>query len=621
MEAKEIRKKFLDYFASKGHAVVPSSSLIPTDPSVLLTTAGMQQFKAYYTGEADSMKDFGAKSAVSVQKSFRTSDIDEVGDETHQTFFEMLGNFSFGGYGKREAITYAHEFITNVLGLPISYVTIFKGSDVVPKDEESKAIWNELGITDVREEGMEDVFWGPTGSSGPCGPTTEIYGKNAEGRDVEIWNIVFNQFFYPGSREELLQHAPEKKLEPLKVFGVDTGAGLERIAMVSQRTKSNYETDLFAPLIELLPAELETRKKRIIADHLRGTAFLLADGVRPSNKGAGYILRRLMRRVMAYEYIYKIPSHVLDAVLHDVVHEYGDFYPELKTEAEEIRKAIGEEREKFGRTLIKGLNELHKELADIFNVSVEERDRGNASREEMTKKGIIVDTQIRSLKGFAARAFYYYQTFGITFDIIKDEAAKWHAWIPDEKDFEKEFEKHQEISRAGQEKKFGGHGLILDTGELKAANEEELAIVTRLHTATHLLNAALHKVLGDTVVQNGSDITVERTRFDFNFPRKLTVEEIAKIEETVNYAIQKDFPVTIQNLPLEDAKKTGALYMERSRYPDPVKVYTVGNAEETFSKELCGGPHVTHTGEIGHFKIAKEEASSAGVRRIRGVVE
>ena len=463
MSASELRQKFLEFFKSKGHAIAASSSLIPDDPSVLLTTAGMQQFKKYYTGEADPMRDFGAKSAASVQKCFRTSDIDEVGDGTHLTFFEMLGNFSFGGYFKKEAIEYAHEFICKVLKLNISYVTIFKGSDAVLKDAESREIWKSLGIADVREEGMEDVFWGPTGNEGPCGPTTEIYAKNANGEDVEIWNIVFNEFFYPGSREELLGGVSRKKLDRAANPGVDTGMGFERLVMIAQKTKNIYETDLFRPLLEVLPDNVPERERRIIADHLRGSVFLLADGVRPSNKEAGYILRRLMRRAMVYEYTNKIPEHVFPSLIHDIVHEYGSFYSELLKANDVIREEFFLERSKFSGSLSRGLKELAK-LA-------------------------VID---------AARAFQLYETFGLPFEIIKEFGGPTAKSLK-RTEFDEEFKNHQEASRAGQEKKFGGHGLILDTGELRAVDEAELKIVTRLHTATHLLNAALHKALGDAV--------------------------------------------------------------------------------------------------------------------------
>jgi len=619
MDSATIRKKFLKFFEERGHAVVSSSSLVPDDPSVLLTTAGMQQFKPYYTGEGDAMRDFGSLNTVSIQKSFRTSDIDEVGDETHLTFFEMLGNFSFGykpgeprspkeGYFKEEAIKLAHEFITKEMGFPISYVTIFEGSDSVPKDEESRRIWQSLGVKDIREEGIEDNFWGPTGNAGPCGPTTEIYCENSAGGKAEIWNIVFNEFFFPGSRAELLSGASGEKLEKLKTPGVDTGMGLERLAMIAQNKKNIFETDLFAPLMELLPPEVEIRHRRIIVDHLRGLTFLLADGVRPSNKEAGYILRRLMRRAFVYEKTYNISVHVFNAIIHDIVHEYGEFYAELIEGNDAIREEFKKEREIFAKASNMGLKELKKRYPG--------------------PGGELI--RVKPIDAFIANqhvgkeAADLHQTFGLPVEIIR-EYLEGNFYKFDETEFNEEVERayraHQEVSRAGVEKKFGGHGLVLDTGELKAGSEEELKIVTRLHTATHLLNAALHKVLGDSVEQRGSDITAERTRFDFLFPRKLTDEEIQKIEESVNYAIEKDFPMMIEEVPLEEAKKSGALFFYKGHYPERVKVYTVGNDSDIFSKELCGGPHVTHTGEIGRFKITKEESSSAGVRRIRAVVE
>ncbi|MEK7150957.1 MAG: alanine--tRNA ligase-related protein [Patescibacteria group bacterium] len=585
MSGAEIRRAFLDYFERHGHKVVPSSSLLPDDPSVLLTTAGMQQFKPYYTGAADAMRDFKSKSTSSAQKCFRTSDIDEVGDTTHLTFFEMLGNFSFGGYFKTEAITFAHEFITKEMKLPISYVTIFKGSHGVSKDEESRKIWQSLGVLDVREEGIDDVFWGPTGSSGPCGPTTEIYCKNSDGKDVEIWNIVFNEFFFPGSREELLSQAEGKSLEKLKTPGVDTGMGLERLVMIAQNTKTIFDTDLFAPFLELLPPEIDVRTKRVIVDHIRGSAFLLADGVRPSNKEAGYILRRLMRRVFTYAEIHKIPVHVIDALVHDITHEYGEFYKELMRSADIVRQEVALERERFQKTLALGLKEIYK-FSEIN----------------------------------ATNAFGLYQSFGISFEIIKDVAPEKSQSLTRE-DFEAELKRHQEKSREGAEKKFGGHGLILDTGELKARDQAELEKVTRLHSATHLLQAALRKVLGNEVHQMGSDITVERTRFDFNFPRKVTPEEIKKVEEIVNQAINEDLMVEIKEMAYEDAIKTDALFFFKEKYPSRVNVYSFLRKDGTaFSREFCGGPHVTHTQTIGKFSIIKEESTASGVRRIRATI-
>lgn len=556
-----MRKKFLDFFEKREHKIVPPSSLIPDDPSVLLTTAGMQQFKKNYTEPSLAP----SPNVASVQKCFRTSDIDEVGDESHLTFFEMLGNFSFGGYFKEEAIKYAKEFLESI-ELKIEYVTIFGGDTEIPPDKESEEIWRKLGIKDIRKAGREDNFWGPTGQEGPCGPTTEIYING-----VEIWNIVFNQYYCH----------PTSKLSPLTSPGVDTGMGLERLAMISQGKKNIFETDLFAPYFELLPLTLPECQSRIIIDHLRGSAFLLADGVRPSNKEAGYVLRRLLRRVFVYEYQNKMPLNIFTNILRQVIDDYGIFYLELARESDNIQKEFALEREKFLKTIERGLEKME------------------------TLQKIA-----------AAEAFMLYESFGLPYEIIKELGGE-KAEKLNRKNFGEEFKRHQEISRAGQEKKFGGHGLILDTGELKAANEKELKKVTRLHTATHLLQAALRKILGGSIRQAGSDITAERTRFDFTHERKLTSEEMKKVEDLVNEAINRALPITMEEIDIEDAKKSGALYFFKEKYPARVKVYSAGD----FSKELCGGPHVKNTSEVGHFKILKQEPLGSGLRRIRATVD
>lgn len=543
---------------------MPSSSLLPDDPSVLLTTAGMQQFKKYYTDEADPMRDFKSKSATSVQKCFRTSDIDEVGDECHLTFFEMLGNFSFGGYFKKEAIAYGKEFFDSI-GLEIEYVTVFSGDKNVPFDEESFKIWGELGIKDIRKCGREDNFWGPTGAEGPCGPTTEIYING-----LEVWNIVFNEFY----------QQPDGVLKNLKTPGVDTGMGLERLAMVSQKKQNIFETDLFSQILDILPGTISERQRRIISDHLRASTFLFSDGIEPSNKEAGYILRRLLRRALVYEYISSMPPQIFESAMIEVIENYGSFYPELKSKQENIIKAYWMEREKFSKTLAKGIKELEK------SESIDSR-----------------------------KAFNLYETFGLPYEIIKEFSGAKSSSLTRES-FDKEFGKHQEKSRAGAAGKFGGHGLLLNTGELKAKDEEELKKVTRLHTATHLLQAALRKILGENVRQMGSDITVERTRFDFSFPRKLTIDEIKKVEDLINEAISRKLKVKMEEMDIEEAKRSGALYFFKEKYPAHVKVYSAGD----FSKELCGGPHVKNTQDIGKFVIIKEEASASGVRRIRGKI-
>lgn len=583
MKSEEIRKKFIEYFESKGHKNVPSSSLVPDDPSVLFTTAGMQQFKRYFTGELNAQKDFGSLNTVSIQKCFRTSDIDSVGDESHLTFFEMLGNFSFGGYWKKEAIQYAYEFITDKekgMGLTIDYVTYFDPKEVsegdwrkgVPKDEESLKIWQSLGVKNIRPEGV-DVFWGPTGNEGPCGPTTEVYVNG-----LEVWNIVFNEYYRDS----------QNKLIPLKTKGIDTGMGFERLVMVSQGVKNVYETDLFTEIQkdthgkEVLPKEFSLQQKRIILDHLRGIAFLIADGVRPSNKESDYVLRRLLRRITAYEFLLNNPSLEFEPILHAICKKYGTFYPELNDQI--IVPVYEDENSKFLKTIHSGLNEM--------------------------SHCALIDAKI---------AFKLYESFGLPYEIVKDLGGIKTESLTREA-FDAEFLKHQEISRAGAEKKFGGHGLLLDTGELKAKDEIDLKKVVALHTATHLLHQALREVLGEEASQRGSDITPERARFDFSFPRKMVPEEIKKTEQIINEKIKADLPVTFKEMKKEDAQKTGALHFFNGKYPEIVKVYFVSpdnTLENAWSKEFCNGPHITHTGEIGSIKIIKEEASSAGVRRIR----
>ncbi|MBI2068654.1 MAG: alanine--tRNA ligase [Candidatus Yanofskybacteria bacterium] len=591
MSHGDIREKFLKFFEKRGHKIVPSSSLLPTDPSVLFTTAGMQQFKPYYTGQSDPMKDFGSLNTASIQKSMRTSDIDKVGDESHLTFFEMLGNFSFGGYFKKEAIEYAYDFVTKELGLTIDYVSVFGGEEDIPADKESEKIWKSLDRNiDIREMGRSDNFWGPTGKEGPCGPTTEIYVNG-----VEIWNIVFNEYYCN----------EDKSLSKLDKPGIDTGMGLERLAMVAQKKGNIFETDLFEPLIQLLPGEMNghDRIQRIIVDHSRAAAFLISDGVVPSNKEQGYVLRRLLRRVIVHSHNFGLELDAVREIFGTIAGNYGRVYPEL--DKEKIISEFDKENEKFQKTLKGGLKELGK-----LNT---------------------VDS---------ASAFKLYESFGLPYEVIKEVGGN-KAETLTRSGFEQEMKRHREISRAGADKKFGGHGLLMDTGELKAGDEEELKKVTRLHTATHLLHASLRKILDNDVQQQGSDITPERLRFDFTFSRKLTPEELQQVEDMVNDAIKKELPVIKTEMSYKDAIRSGALAFFKQKYPNRVTVYTIGpelvegqnsstrtssepqpnSSEPPFSRELCGGPHVSNTREIGKFKIIKEEAVSADVRRIRAMVE
>ncbi|HUD04343.1 MAG TPA: alanine--tRNA ligase [Candidatus Paceibacterota bacterium] len=573
MTSDEVRKRFLAFFEKRGHTGVPSSSLVPeNDTSVLFTTAGMQQFKPYYTGEKKAQNDFGSKNTMSIQKCIRTSDIDEVGDATHLTFFEMLGNFSFGGYGRKEAIIYAHDFITKELGLDISYVTFYRGNENVPRDDESRKMWQELGVADIREDGA-DVFWGPTGDSGPCGPTTEIYCKNADGKDVEIWNIVFNEYMCNGSREML--DKGQAKLIKLFVPGIDTGMGFERLVATIQKKKSVYDTDLFTPIlkkIDDLAVFQQTQDfvqgRRVIADHIRASVFMIADGVISSNTDRGYVLRRLIRMAIRYTDALVIKEGGLAEVADAVIEHYGNSYPELHTHAEKIKKEINDEEKKFKKSIKEGLPLIGKE-----------------------------------------DPFILYTSYGIPFEMTKSILYIQKKPLPDLEDFKLKMKKHQEISRAGAEQKFkGGMG---DTSEISV----------RYHTATHLLHQALRDVLGKEVQQRGSNITPERLRFDFSFPRKMTDEEKKKVEDIVNEKIREALPMQKVVLPKAEAEKTGALHFFGDKYGDHVNVYFIGKTLDTaYSKEFCGGPHVTNTKELGTFKIQKEEAVSAGVRRIKAVL-
>ncbi len=545
MQADEIRLKFLKFFENRGHKIIPSSSLIPeNDLSVLFTTAGMQQFKPYYTNPEGADKDLGGRNIVTAQKCIRTGDIDEVGDATHLTFFEMLGNFSFGGYGRREAITYAHDFITKELGLEIFFVTFYKGEGVVPRDEESKDVWASLGVKDLRADGS-DVFWGPTGDSGPCGPTTEIYCQNANGDDVEIWNIVFNEYFCDGSRDKL-DHG-EATLKKLDILGVDTGMGLERLVSIVQNKKSIYETDLFNGE--------KTKEERIVADHIKASLFIISDGVVPSNTGTGYVLRRLIRRAVRFS---KKP---LDQEIERIRKIYKDIYV-LNDKGE-----MGKEENKFRETLSKGLKEFEKGV-DPFVLAT---------------------------------------TYGFPIELTL-ELAKEKGQTIDLEDFNKKMAEHQKLSQTASAGMFKG-GLV-DGGEISK----------KYHTATHLLLAALRIVLGNHVTQKGSNITNERLRFDFTHPQKMTEEEKKRVEEIVNDKIAEKLPVGFVELSKAEAEKI-ATHSFNEKYGDLVKVYSVGD-EKTgyFSREFCGGPHVSNTSKLGKFKIQKEEAVAAGIRRIKAVL-
>lgn len=587
MESKKLRQKFLNFFKKKGHKIVPSSSLIPTDPSVLFTTAGMQQFKPYYLEEPSPY----GKNVASCQKCFRTSDIDEVGDERHLTFFEMLGNFSFGGYFKKEAIKLALEFLIEDCRLQIDklWITVFKGENNVPADRESPKIWQKLGIKEERIFGFskKDNFWGPTGKEGPCGPTTEIHyqvrekpckkGKNCIpncecGRFIEIWNLVFNEYYQNS----------DGKLTLLKQKGVDTGMGLERLAAVIQKKENVFETDLFSPIINEIrntkyqPQNLKI--ERIISDHTKGAVFLISEGILPSNVERGYILRRILRRAIRYGKLLNFPKNFLIPLAKKVIEIYKNVYPEVKSKENDILTVIQNEEEKFEKTLEEGLKHFKFQISNC---------------------------KLKNLKEIPGKvAFDLYQSYGFPLELTK-EMAKEEGFFVDEREFQKEFEKHKKISRAGVEKKFGGIG------------KEATSQAIKLHTATHLLHAALRKILGDHVRQTGSDITPQRLRFDFSHPKKLTSEEIKKVENLVNQKIKENLKVKKEKMSYQEAIKSGALAFFREKYPEKVSVYSIGD----FSKEICAGPHVNETGKLGHFKIVKEESAGSGIRRIRAILK
>jgi len=608
MTAKELRQKYLDFFKKKGHAIIPSAPLVPeNDPTVLFTTAGMHPLVPFLMGE----KHPKGKRLANVQKCIRTVDIDDVGDNCHNTFFEMLGNWSLGDYFKCEAIEWSFEFLTSEKWLGLDprriYVTVFEGDENAPRDEESVRIWQdqftkagvEVGVTDedkiVNDKkriiplGADDNWWGPAGETGPCGPCTEMFydvspekgalNGNFENlvknnRLLEIWNDVFMEF----------NKKADATFERMKQQNVDTGMGLERTMVVMNGKDDIFDTEIFHPIVRKIEElsgkkygdEENQRPMRIIADHLKSASFAVADGVEPSNVERGYVLRRLIRRAIRQGKILGIEDNFTSRIAEVVADIYKDVYPELEREKNKITEELTQEEVRFRTTLEKGLKKIKEIIAE--------------SRKEEKISG--------------ERAFYLFSTYGFPLELTKEIAAE-HNISVDEENYHEEFKKHQELSRTVSAGMFKG-GLA-DAGE-KAA---------KLHTATHLLLAALRQVLGNHVIQKGSNITGERLRLDFSHDKKMTPEEIQKVEELVNEAISKDIPVKCEEMTLDDAQKAGALGVFGEKYGDKVKVYSVLD----FSREICGGPHASATGELGHFRIVKEEASSAGVRRIKAVLE
>ncbi|MBN2087169.1 alanine--tRNA ligase [Candidatus Peregrinibacteria bacterium] len=592
MQAKELRKKYLEFFKEKGHAIISSAPLLPeNDPTVLFTTAGMHPLVPYLLGEPHP----AGTRLTSCQKCIRTGDIDEVGDDSHLTFFEMLGNWSLGDYFKKEAIEFSFEFLTSEkwLNIPVNMlaVTVFEGDDDAPKDEESAKIWKSLGIPEDRISYLskKDNWWGPAGQTGPCGPDSEMFYWVGEGEPhgnvqtneddwMEIWNDVFMQY----------NKTESGTFEPLKQKNVDTGLGLDRVATVLMGAKNVFETDLFKPIIEKISALTNIAYSdnptsyRIIADHLRAATFMAADGVKPSNLDQGYVMRRLMRRAIRHGKTLGIEENFTHIIAKKVIHLMADSYPELQHE-EEILKTFTLEEEQFSKTVHSGLREFEKLLKGF----------------EMAFKN--AGKKITEISG--KQAFKLYDTYGFPIEMTIEEAKK-HNLTVDEKGFQEAFEEHQKLSRAGAEEKFKG-GL-----------QDNSEATTRLHTATHLLHAALRKVLGDHVEQKGSNITAERLRFDFSHPDKISPEQLSEVEKYVNEAIQSNAEVKMSTMSVEEAKKSGAIGLFESKYGETVKVYDMS----PWSKEICGGPHVKNLGELGTFKIKKEQSSSAGIRRIKAVL-
>lgn len=589
----ELRKKWIEFFRERGHTPISSASLIPeNDPTVLFTTAGMHPLVPYLLGQPHPE----GKRLCDAQKCVRTGDIDDVGDSSHCTFFEMLGNWSLGDYFKKEMVPWSYEFLTEVLKIAPDRlaVTVFEGDADCPRDDETAELWHKCGIKkeNIFYLGKKHNWWGPAGQTGPCGPDTEMFFDTGKpkccdacspacdcGKYVEIWNDVFMQF----------NKNADGSFSPLKQKNVDTGMGLERVLMNVHGLKSVYDTDVFAPIVDGIksradsrvtdaPTDDDIRAVRVVADHIRTSTFILGDerGVVPSNVDQGYILRRLLRRAIRFGTTVGLKKGDYSQIADIVVGLYKDVYPELDAARDKIKSEIDAEEERFTKTLENGIKEFEKLCRFL---------------------------QDKVIPGKSA--FRLYDTYGFPLEMTV-EMARERGFTVDVEGFEKKFEEHKNLSHAGAEQRFKG-GLA-DTGELTA----------RLHTATHLMHRALKTVLNDdSVNQRGSNITPERLRFDFSFGRAMTPEEVKAVEDKVNAAIAADVPVVCEEMTVEQAKAAGAVGLFTSKYGEKVKVYTMGE----FSKEICGGPHAARTGELGHFRIVKEQSSSAGVRRIKAVLE
>ncbi|MFA6391408.1 MAG: alanine--tRNA ligase [Patescibacteria group bacterium] len=587
MKEQQLRNKFLEYFKDKNHAIISPASLIPeNDPSVLFTTAGMHPLVPYLLGQSHPE----GKRLVNFQKCIRTVDIDEVGDDWHLTFFEMLGNWSLGDYFKDDAIKWSFEFLVKNLSIPVNKlaVTVFKGDEDAPLDNDSYELWKKCGIDEknIYMYGKEENWWGPAGTTGPCGPDTEIFyitdrkpcGENCQpscscGKYAEIWNNVFMEYNKNTSGE----------YEPMAQKNVDTGMGMERMVAIYSGKETVFEIDMFARVLEdirKLSKKSSNTSERIIADHIRSACFILHEGIVPSNIDQGYVLRRLIRRAIRQARKLGIENYFTRQLAETIIESHKDAYPEIVENSKFILEELQREEENFAKTLQNGLKVFEKELG-IFSISDQKK------------------------KKFSGKtAFYLYQTYGFPIEMIAEELKEHNIEI-DQDQFDMEYRKHQQLSRKGAEKKFAG-GLIDHSEE-----------TVKLHTATHLLHKALRLILGDHVAQKGSNITPERLRFDFSHSQKLLPEEIVQVENLVNEQIKRELPVKFTEITLEEAKKKNAIGLFESKYGERVKVYEVGD----FSMEVCGGPHVNNTKELGNFKIISEQAVSAGIRRIKAKVE
>ncbi len=612
MTANELRTKYLSFFESKGHKIITGASLIPeNDPTVLFTTAGMHPLVPYLMGKQEHP---AGTRLTDVQKCVRTGDIDEVGDSAHLTFFEMLGNWSLNDYFKKEAISWSFEFLTQHLGFKPEQlnVTVFAGEPGIPADDEAVAIWKSLGIPDERIFRLprEDNWWGPAGETGPCGPDTEMFidtGKEKCGPDcrpgchcgkyIEIWNDVFMQF----------NKTAEGKFEPLGRHNVDTGMGVERTICMMNHLPTVYETDVFQPIMakirelsgkEAFTSEAEIRSSRVVADHMRTATFILGDqkgGVTPGNIGANYVLRRLIRSAVRHARQLGIAQGFTEKMAEVVIDEYKHVYPELEENRARVVQELLAEETRFGKTLDEGKKEFDKCISGIR--------RGNEFRAAKDPNFVPV-TQLSG-----KQAFRLYDTYGYPLEMTQ-ELAREAGFTVDVAGYNECFKAHQELSRA-------------NVGSAKSGLAEHSEETTALHTATHLLHKALKKVLGDHCNQKGSNITAERLRLAVTHGEKMTPEQIKAVEDLVNEQIRADLPVTREMMTLDEARAAGATALFTSKYTDEkLSVYTIGkSATDYFSKEVCTGPHVEHTGVLGHFRIKKEESSSAGVRRIKAVLE